>query len=103
MARTAVCRAGDMADVPLRSVTIGDRQILLARVGGELFAAGNLCTHKGCRLSGGRIEGGTILCPCHKLGFDLRTGKVVAGKEAEAGPLPVFSVSVEGDEIFVEI
>jgi len=58
MVRAAVCRAGDMANVPLRSITAGDRQILLARVGGELLATGNLCTPWGCRLSGERIEGG---------------------------------------------
>jgi len=74
-------------------------EILIARAGGRFYALSNLCTHNGCRLSGGRIRDGKIRCPCHGSLFDPATGKVLRGP-AE-GPLRVYQIKVENGQIWV--
>lgn len=67
----------DIADGELRGLEAGERNILVARVGGRLKALDDVCNHAGCLLSGGHIEDNLVVCPCHDVGFDLDTGKNV--------------------------
>jgi len=59
----------------------------------------------GClRTSGtisGRIQGETIRCSCHGSVFSVKTGEVVRGPAEK--PEPVYTVSVENEEIFVDV
>ncbi len=61
----------------LRGYPVGKRNVLVACVGGKVKALDDWCNHAGCLLSGGRIEGNMVVCPCHEVGFDLDTGKNV--------------------------
>jgi 3-phenylpropionate/trans-cinnamate dioxygenase ferredoxin subunit len=101
MARTSVGRVKDFANTPLHGITIGDKQVLLAKPGNQFFAIGNVCTHNGCRLSGGKLEGETVRCPCHGSGFSLKTGEAVHGPAKN--PVPSFPVIIEGDEVFIDL
>ncbi|MEO6205371.1 MAG: Rieske 2Fe-2S domain-containing protein [Mycobacteriales bacterium] len=67
------------AEGELTSVTVEGVAVALATVGGELFAFDDTCTHQGCSLSDGELEGSAVVCPCHFGRFDLRTGKVLEG------------------------
>jgi len=91
----------DLTNAPLHGVTIDNKQILVANAGGNYFAIGNVCTHNGCRLSGGKLEGETVRCPCHGSGFDLRTGNAVHGPAKN--PEPSFRVTVEKGELFIDV
>lgn len=48
-------------------------------VDGTVHAIDDLCTHAQCSLSGGEVEDGAVVCPCHMGRFDLVTGKVLGG------------------------
>jgi 3-phenylpropionate/trans-cinnamate dioxygenase ferredoxin subunit len=77
---------------------VGDKQIAVARVDGELLAFSDICTHRGCNLSsGGEIEGTTIECECHGSVFDMKTGEVVEGPAMD--PIQTFAVREESDQI----
>ncbi len=47
--------------------------VLLARIGGDIYAVSGKCAHLGCPLFTGKLEGYTITCPCHDWRFDVRT------------------------------
>lgn len=57
---------------------VGDEEVLVARVGGELFAVGAHCTHYGGALGKGLIVGQTVRCPLHHAHFCLRSGEALA-------------------------
>ncbi len=61
-------------------------RVSVARVGGRLYAFDDLCTcaEQACPLSGGLLEGTTIMCQCHGSRFELSTGAVVNGPATEA-------------------
>jgi nitrite reductase/ring-hydroxylating ferredoxin subunit len=100
MARKAIGRVEDLAAVPLHAVTINRKNILLAKAGKNYFAIGNLCTHDGCWLSGGKLEGDTVRCRCHGSVFNIKTGAVVHGPAEK--PEPVFSVTEVEGELFID-
>jgi nitrite reductase/ring-hydroxylating ferredoxin subunit len=53
------------------------KKILLLRTEEGFFALGSRCTHLGCRLAEGTLQGTTLTCPCHFSQFDVRTGAVL--------------------------
>ena len=88
----AVPAAASLADNAALAVTIGGRDLLVCRSGGEFFAVSNLCTHADEPLACGRIRNGWIACPAHGARFDLATGEVVGPPASRA--LPTFAVRV---------
>ena len=75
--------------------------VLLAEIDGEVYAIGDLCTHKGCSLAKGTLEGTTVTCPCHGSQFDVTTGAVVRGPATE--PAQAYRTKVERGVVFVEV
>jgi len=61
----------------MRGFEMDKTPVLVAKVGGEVYAIRNKCTHLGCRLSDGTLEGAIVTCPCHGTKFDVTNGKVV--------------------------
>jgi 3-phenylpropionate/trans-cinnamate dioxygenase ferredoxin component len=90
----------DLTDGQLKSIAIGKRNLLLAKVNGATKALDDWCNHGGCLLSGGWIEGNQVVCPCHEVGFDLDTGKNMTSPGI-CDDQPAFAVEVEGGEVFV--
>jgi nitrite reductase/ring-hydroxylating ferredoxin subunit len=89
-----VADAGEIPVGEMVSFTVGNRTVAVANVDGDLQAFDDVCTHHGCSLSEGELEGTTVECPCHGARFDVITGEVVAGPASE--PVDVFEV-VEAD------
>ncbi len=58
-----------------RAVLAAGIPIAVFRVGDELFALHDLCTHETAPLSEGFVENGCVECPLHQGLFDLRTGE----------------------------
>jgi nitrite reductase/ring-hydroxylating ferredoxin subunit len=71
--------AKDLPEGSMKAVRAGNLEILLANTGTGIYAIHNICTHQGCRLSDGTLEGGTVHCPCHGSAFNVKTGEVVNG------------------------
>lgn len=58
----------------MRTVHIGDRDVLLVNLGGTYHALDDTCTHEDCSLGKGYLEDEVVVCPCHGATFDARTG-----------------------------
>ena len=98
---TKVATTSDLRDGEMIPVSVGEQEILLAKINGEYFAMDNVCSHFRALLTDGELhaEECEVQCPLHDSCFDLRTG---IPKDLPADePVLVFSVRVEGTSILV--
>jgi nitrite reductase/ring-hydroxylating ferredoxin subunit len=86
---------------PMKGVVVDGKEILIVKTGTKIFAIGNKCTHRGFKLSSGKLEGETVRCPCHGSMFNIRTGEVVKGPAKN--PEPSYTVTVENDEFSLNL
>jgi nitrite reductase/ring-hydroxylating ferredoxin subunit len=73
-------------------------RISVTRIDDRLYAFGDLCTcaEERCPLSGGLLDGTTIMCQCHGSRYDITTGGVLDGPATV--PLTTYAVQeVDGD------
>ena len=70
--------ATELADGALATAKAGDKEILLAKAEGKVYAIDNACGHLAYPLSAGRLDGHVVTCPWHFARFDVRTGAVVS-------------------------
>jgi nitrite reductase/ring-hydroxylating ferredoxin subunit len=89
-----------MEDEP-RAVVAAGLQIAVFRVGEELFALHDLCTHEKVPLSEGFVEDGCVECPLHQGLFDLRTGE--ARKEPCVDAVQTYPVRVLEGRVEVQV
>jgi nitrite reductase/ring-hydroxylating ferredoxin subunit len=83
---------------PLRAV-VDETPVLILRDGEMIFATHDRCSHRGCPLSQGQVEGDEIVCACHGSRFDLRDGSVKGGPATAAQP--AFQVRLQNDRVEV--
>jgi 3-phenylpropionate/trans-cinnamate dioxygenase ferredoxin component len=94
------CAAADVSTEEALGVTLGERDVAIARDGDEFFAIENLCSHAAVALSEGEVDGGTIECWLHGSRFDLRSGKPTGLPATE--PVATFPVEQREDGIYVD-
>ena len=97
--RVEVARVRELKDGATKAVGVGERTVLLLGVGGGLYAVDDECTHRGCSLSEGYLEGEMLECDCHGSVFNVKTGEVQEGPAQR--PVPVYRVQIEGDRVYI--
>ncbi len=80
-------------------VILGDRDIALFEVGGEVLAVDNRCPHRGGSLSDGTLADGWVTCPLHGWRYELRTGRA----DRSGAAIRTYPVRRDGDQILVGI
>ena len=88
----------------LKTIGIGrskESRITLANVAGTIFAIDDTCTHRGCSLGDGKLDGSTVQCACHGSRFDVTSGAVVRGPAED--PLRSYAVHVTNGEVQVDL
>src|SRR6185437_12484493 len=70
--------SSDIAEGAKLAGHVGEDAVLVARVGGELFAIGAHCSHYHGPLAEGLLVGHQVRCPWHHARFCLRTGEALA-------------------------
>ncbi|HXJ66567.1 MAG TPA: Rieske 2Fe-2S domain-containing protein [Actinomycetota bacterium] len=85
--------------------TVGQVRLLLYRSGDRVYALSDHCSHRGCALAGGQIEGkgddAVVVCPCHGSTFRLADGEIVRGPAT--APQPAYEARVNGDKLEVRL
>ena len=97
-----------MADLTLDQLEVGKpvkiekdgKSICVARVGDEVFAVDDTCSHSDASLSEGDVTDFKIECWLHGAEFDLRTGEALT--PPAVAPIKTYSVSVDGDSVTVD-
>ena len=78
------------------------RGVCLIRVGAEVFAVEDQCSHADFPMSDGdMVDDYVIECPLHGAQFDVRSGAVLEAPADE--PLRRYEVRVDGDDLWVKV
>jgi nitrite reductase/ring-hydroxylating ferredoxin subunit len=84
----------------MRVFNISGIKVNVANVNGQIFAYDDTCTHMGCSLAHGKLEGTMVTCSCQGSWFDVTTGAVLRGPAAR--PLHTWVVQVHGVDLLAE-
>jgi len=80
--------------------TVGDVRLLVFRSEDVVYAISDRCSHRGCSLSKGDVDGDLVVtCPCHGSAFRLEDGEVVRGPAT--APQPAYDARIAGDRVEV--
>jgi len=105
----------EFIDGHMKMASVSGREILIARVGDNYYAADNRCPHMGGNLSQGKLKGTVVTCPRHHSQFDLTDGHVIRWTDwsglklslskllKSPRPLKVYEVKVDGEKILADL
>ena len=97
-------RVGDeaaLAGAESAGVVVEGRRLALFRVGSDVCALDDVCSHEFSLLSEGEVWNGEVSCPKHGSRFSIRTG-AVRGLPATL-PVRAYPAKLEGGGIYVEL
>ena len=96
-------RLGDLNSVPegeMRVFEVDGSKVNEAHAAAGLYAFDDTCTHMGCSLANGELDGTTVTCACHGSQFDVTSGAVLRGPAQR--PVRSHKVEVQGGSIMAE-
>jgi len=98
-----VCDAGSISSGELVEFGYGDKQIMVAKMGSELYATDRICTHAYADLTAGFVNEaeGTVTCPLHLSAFRLVDG--VPQNPPATAPLKIYKVKIQDNAIYIKI
>ena len=98
-----VAKRQDFADPGSLLFEVGDRLVVVVRIGNDFFALDDVCTHDGGPLSDGELDAQerTIACPRHGAKFALQDGAALTMPATK--PTVAHDVQVVDDEVAVRL
>ena len=101
MPKVKVAHTSDIPVGTVKCAEVGYLRIAICNVHGVFHAIEDVCTHDGAPLDQGCLMGDVIECPRHGAQFRVTDGKVL--RMPAVTPLQTFPVSVEGEDVYVEV
>jgi len=97
-----VGKVEDQAVDTIRKVVVDGEEVCLAHAeDGTYYAISDICSHEEFSLSDGELWGLQVECPVHGSRFNLATGACSGPPATE--PVRAYPVTVEGDDVYVEL
>lgn len=96
-----VCSLDDLPDQTPRQAVVDGVTISVVRVGDEVFAINDVCSHGQVSLSEGEVDDCAVECWLHGSRFDLRTGAALSLPATE--PVAVYPVKIEDGKVLVSV
>jgi len=84
-----------------QGVVVGATPVLLLRHADGMHAMHDRCSHRGCPLSDGEIDGELVVCGCHGSRFRLHDGSVERGPAT--APQPVYETRESDGKVQVRL
>ena len=81
------------------AVDVNGTAVCVTRVGDEVFAVADTCTHSDASLSEGEVSGFKIECWLHGAEFDLRSGAALTPPATQA--LQSFKIQRNGNQLVI--
>ena len=94
-----VADVGELSPGDMKVVEVGEEQILVVNVEGNIYACDDICSHAYASLSEGDLSGEEVECPLHGSAFNVTTGEVLT--PPADGNLRTFEVRIEGQDVLV--
>lgn len=82
-------------------IDMGDHRIALFRIGTDVYAIGDRCSHAEASLAEGEVFDTEVECPRHGSAFDLLTGEPQALPATK--PVPVYDAKVEDGVVYLRV
>lgn len=82
-----------------KKVELNGKDLCVTRIGEEVFAIADTCSHSEASLSEGEVKDFKIECWLHGAEFDLRTGEALTPPATEA--VETFAVHRDGDTVTI--
>jgi 3-phenylpropionate/trans-cinnamate dioxygenase ferredoxin subunit len=101
MTATRVCSIDEIPENRTRVIAIGEKEIQLTRMNGEVYAFDNVCTHDDAPIGERDISVGEIQCPRHGAKFDVKSGRAT-GLPAIM-PIKTYQVTIEDGDVFIDL
>ena len=101
--KTRLCAFDELEPNTARRFDVDGRHIAVVRLGDDVYAIGDVCSHQNISLSEGEIHAGdkTIECWKHGSEFSLETGEALTLPATK--PVPVYEVRVDDGDVVVVI
>lgn len=96
-----VAKLSEIPDGGTKQIRASGKVMCLARMGTEVFAIDDMCSHAHCSLATGFLDGTVLVCSCHGGTFDVTTGENI-GLPAPT-PVASYQVKVEGEDVLVYV
>lgn len=96
-----ICSRDDLTAGEARRFDVGGHRICLVRINDDFYAIGDECSHEDYSLAEGEVFADECAVECWKHGslFSLATGEPLTLPATQ--PVPVYDVTVEGDDVVV--
>ncbi len=93
----------DFADGEARRIDLDGHRISVVRIGDDVYALGDTCSHADVSLSEGEVDAAecTLECPKHGSAFDLRTGEPATMPAVR--PVPTYEVAVANGDVMLTL
>lgn len=101
MALIKVAETHEIPEGQVKKVLVKRRPIAVFHVDGGFYAIDDTCSHADASLSEGQIMGCQVACPLHGARFDIKTGEALTFPAVS--PVEIYTVVVQGNEIFLEV
>jgi 3-phenylpropionate/trans-cinnamate dioxygenase ferredoxin subunit len=101
--KVTLCRLDDLTDGGARRFDVDGRALAVVRIGDDVYAIGDRCSHANISLSEGDVHADERELECWKHGstFSLVTGEPQSLPATR--PVPVYEVTVADGDVTVEL
>jgi nitrite reductase/ring-hydroxylating ferredoxin subunit len=84
----------------MRVFEVSGTRLNVTNAAGHFYGFEDTCTHMGCSLANGELDGTVVTCACHGSQFDVTTGAVLRGPAQR--PVRSVVLTVEDGQILAE-